>query len=209
MENITIKILKLSKNMKNKLLELTPFNGLFNHWKKLVSSLDRKDVNIIISDLDDTIFSRNEQLEWSEELRNNRWIKGNLMIINEIWISHYIDQWVKWKQYPKDIISLLNKDTDLILTAGFLEIQKMKVKELWISDYNMVVVDNAQDKIISTIQYVIYNLWFIPSSITVYEDRPNFFIEYRELLEDILDTRIIIKLVEMDSNNIAPKVTEV
>ena len=164
---------------------------------------------MILSDLDDTIFSRNEQLEWSDILRNNRWINGNLKIINEIWISNYINQWVRWKQYPKNIISLLNKDTDLILTAGFLEIQKMKVQALWILDYNMIVVDNAQDKIISTIQYVIFNLWFIPSSITIYEDRPNFFIEYRELLEDILDTKIIIKLVEMTSNSTDPKVTEV
>lgn len=195
--------------MKSKLLELTPFIGLFNHWKNLVSQLERKNINIIISDLDDTIFSRNEQLEWSDILRNNRWINGNLKIINEIWISNYINQWVRWKQYPKNIISLLNKDTDLILTAGFLEIQKMKVQALWILDYNMIVVDNAQDKIISTIQYVIFNLWFIPSSITIYEDRPNFFIEYRELLEDILDTKIIIKLVEMTSNSTDPKVTEV
>lgn len=195
--------------MKSKLLELTPFIGLFNHWKNLVSQLERKNINIIICDLDDTIFSRNEQLEWSDILRNNRWINGNLKIINEIWISNYINQWVRWKQYPKNIISLLNKDTDLILTAGFLEIQKMKVQALWILDYNMIVVDNAQDKIISTIQYVIFNLWFIPSSITIYEDRPNFFIEYRELLEDILDTKIIIKLVEMTSNSTDPKVTEV
>jgi hypothetical protein len=37
---------------------------------------------------------------------------------------------VKSKDYPKNIISLLNKKTDVIITAGFLEIQKMKVQQL-------------------------------------------------------------------------------
>lgn len=195
--------------MKEKLLELTKFNWLYDHWKNLVSQLDKKDVNIIVTDLDDTIFSRNEQLEWSEILRKNRWVNGNNKIINEIWIKNYIDTWVKWKDYPKNITSLLNKKTDVIITAGFLEIQKMKVQELWISDYNMIVVDEWKDKIISTIQYIIYDLRFIPSSITIYEDRPEFFVKYRDLLSDILWTKIVINKVHMISNNIDAEIIEI
>ena len=107
-----------------------------------------------------------------------------------------------WKSYPKNIISLLNKKTDVIITAGFLEIQKLKVKELWISDYKMIVVDEWRDKIISTIQYIIYDLGFIPSSITIYEDRPEFFVKYSDLLSDILWTKIIVNKVHMISNDI-------
>lgn len=195
--------------MKEKLLELTPFNWLYDLWKELVEKMDKQEWNIIISDLDDTIFSRKEQLEWSEELRNNRGIKWNFKIINEISISPYIQKWVKWKKYPKNIISLLNKETDLILTAWFLEIQKMKVTELWIQDYNMIVVDTAKDKIISTIQYIIFDLWYIPSSITIYEDRPEFFMEYKSLLEDILSTKIIINKVVMQGNNIDAQITNI
>ena len=195
--------------MKEKLLELTEFNWLYDHWKNLVSQLEKKDQNIIITDLDDTIFSRKEQLEQSDELRNNRWIKGNHKIINEIWIKKYIDTWVKNKTYPNDIIRLLNKNTDVIITAGFLEIQKMKVQELWISDYKMLVVDEWKDKIIATIQYIIFDLGFIPSSITIYEDRPEFFIEYRDLLSDILWTQIVINKVFMDGNNKKPEVNKV
>jgi len=195
--------------MKEKLLELTQFNWLYNHWKNLVSQLDKKDVNIIVTDLDDTIFSRNEQLEWSEELRKNRGVNWNTKIINEIWIKNYIDTWVKWKDYPKNIISLLNKKTDVIITAGFLEIQKMKVQELWISDYKMIVVDEWKDKIISTIQYIIYDLGFIPSSITIYEDRPEFFVKYRDLLSDILWTKIIVNKVHMTDNNTSPEIIEI
>jgi hypothetical protein len=195
--------------MKEKLLELTQFNWLYDHWKNLVSQLGKKDVNIIVTDLDDTIFSRKEQLEGSEELRKNRWINGNTKIINEIWIKNYIDTWVKWKKYPKNIISLLNKKTDVIITAGFLEIQKLKVKELWISDYKMIVVDEWKDKIISTIQYIIYDLGFIPSSITIYEDRPEFFVKYSDLLSDILSTQIIVNKVHMVSNDIDAEIIEI
>ena len=195
--------------MKEKLLELTQFNWLYNHWKNLVSQLDKKDVNIIVTDLDDTIFSRNEQLEWSEELRKNRGVNWNTKIINEIWIKNYIDTWVKWKDYPKNIISLLNKKTDVIITAGFLEIQKMKVQELWISDYKMIVVDEWKDKIISTIQYIIYDLGFIPSSITIYEDRPEFFVKYSDLLSNILWTKIIVNKVYMTNNNTNPEIIEI
>jgi hypothetical protein len=195
--------------MKEKLLELTQFNWLYDHWKYLVSQLDKKDVNIIVTDLDDTIFSRNEQLEWSEELRKNRWVNWNTKIINEIWIKNYINSWVKWKDYPKNIISLLNKKTDVIITAGFLEIQKMKVQELWITDYKMIVVNEWKDKIISTIQYIIYDLGFIPSSITIYEDRPEFFVKYRDLLSDILWTKIIVNKVHMTDNNTSPEIIEI
>jgi hypothetical protein len=195
--------------MKEKLLELTQFNWLYDHWKNLVSQLNKKDVNIIVTDLDDTIFSRKEQLEKSEELRKNRWINGNTKIINEIWIKNYINTWVKWKSYPKNIISLLNKKTDVIITAGFLEIQKLKVKELWISDYKMIVVDEWKDKIISTIQYIIYDLGFIPSSITIYEDRPEFFVKYNDLLSDILWTKIIVNKVHMISNDIDAEIIEI
>lgn len=195
--------------MQEKLLELTEFNWLYTHWKNLVSQLEKKDQNIIITDLDDTIFSRKEQLEESEELRNNRWIKWNNKIINEMWIEKYINTWVKNKTYPSDIIRLLNKDTDVIITAGFLEIQKMKVQELWISDYKMIVVDQWKDKIIASIQYIIFDLGFIPSSITIYEDRPEFFVEYRDLLSDILWTQIVINKVFMDGNNKQPEVNKI
>jgi len=38
----------------------------------------------------------------------------------------------------------------------------------------------------AVIQYVIFELKYIPSEIIVYEDRPEYFIEYRELMESLL-----------------------
>jgi len=40
--------------------------------KNKLNNLEKKDIDLIISDFDDTIFCRNEQLKDSELLRNNR-----------------------------------------------------------------------------------------------------------------------------------------
>jgi hypothetical protein len=40
--------------------------------KNKLDKLEKKDIDLIISDFDDTIFSRTEQLEDSELLKNNR-----------------------------------------------------------------------------------------------------------------------------------------
>jgi len=34
----------------------------------------------------------------------------------------------------------------------------------------------------------------------LYEDRPEYFIEYRDLIEDVLETKLIIKKVVMHGN---------
>ncbi|MDF1682933.1 MAG: hypothetical protein P1U46_04440 [Patescibacteria group bacterium] len=40
--------------------------------KEKVKLLEKKDIDLIIADFDNTIFCRKEQLEKSETLRNNR-----------------------------------------------------------------------------------------------------------------------------------------
>jgi hypothetical protein len=40
--------------------------------EKLKNSLEKKDIDLIIADFDDTLFCRNDQLKKSEILRNNR-----------------------------------------------------------------------------------------------------------------------------------------
>jgi hypothetical protein len=50
----------------------------------------------------------------------------------------------------------------------------------------MLVTTNAEEKIIALIRYVIFDLKYIPTTIVVFEDRPQYFIEYRDLIEDVL-----------------------
>jgi len=53
----------------------------------------------------------------------------------------------------------------------------------------------------ATIQYVLFTLKYIPSEIIIYEDRPQYFIKYRELIEWVLGCELTIMRVEMDGNN--------
>lgn len=176
--------------------------------KNKLNSLEKKDIDLIISDFDNTIFCRNEQLEDSELLRNNRWNAWNDKILNEIWLEYYWKKYYKNKDVPKTIVNKLRKWHDLILTAWYQILQDCKLKNVWLDHHNYIVVTSPEQKIIETIKYVIDNLKFIPHKITVYEDRPKYFIEYKNFIEEFLWTTLEIMFVEMNGNNNEPKITK-
>lgn len=177
--------------------------------KNKLNNLEKKDIDLIISDFDDTIFCRNEQLKDSELLRNNRWNKWNNIIIKEIWKNKYFETYYKNKVYPQSISSKLRKNHDLILTAWYKELQKEKLKACKLDHINYHIVENAEDKIIETIKYITNKLKFLPKEITVYEDRPKYFIEYKNFLENFIWIEIHIMYVEMIDNNNEPKITKI
>lgn len=195
--------------MKEKLKNLTDYFWVYDYWKEKIKQLDKQNKDIIISDFDDCLFWRKSQLEQSELLRNNRWNNGTKVIFNEMWIQKYIDNYIKSEKPLDDISSLMNPETDIILTAGVFENQYEKIAACGLNKFKTIVVDSGKDKIIATIRYIIFDLGFVPHSITIYEDRPEYFIEYRGLLEDILETKIIIKKVVMNGNNNYEKIEEV
>ena len=186
--------------MKDKLKNLTKYYGLYDYWKAEVINLEKKDEDFDVIDLDDTIFSVQDRIQSKIIFQENRGEKWNLITANEIGIKNIINEYYKDKTFPKDIINSLNKHKSLILTAGLREYQEEKVKHMWINHFNMVVTETWEDKIIALIRYILFNLKYIPSKITVYEDRPQFFIEYRDLIEDVLWCKLEIIYVEMDGN---------
>lgn len=88
--------------------------------------------------------------------------------------------------FPNDILALLDEETDLILTAGLRELQLMKIEAVGLIDLPTRVVFDGKDKILETLRYVVFELGFIPSTLIIYEDRPQYFIQYRELIEGLL-----------------------
>ena len=183
--------------------------NLFEKYKNQIKKLEKKNIDLIIADFDDTIFSRAEQLASSELLRNNRWEAWNEKIFNEIWLENYWNKYYKNKQYPNTIVSKLKKWTDLILTAWRKELQECKLNHTWLINHNYIVVKNAEDKILETIKYITNTLKYIPNKIIIYEDRPKYFIEYKKLLENTLQVPIDIIFVEMKNNNDKPKLTKI
>jgi len=195
--------------MKEKLKNITPYNGLYDYWKTEVNLLTKKDETFDVMDLDDTLFSVKERIESDEIFKLNRWEKWNLLIANQIGIKNIIHKYYTNKVYHKGIINSVTKHKSLILTAGLREYQEEKVRAMWISDYSMLVTTNAEEKIIALIRYVIFNLKYIPSTIVVFEDRPQYFIEYRDLIEDVLWVKLIINKVVMDWNDSVPNIEEI
>lgn len=194
--------------MQHKLKNLTEFYGIYNFWKNEAKNLPKKDENLILCDFDDTIFSRKDQLEINEMLFKNRWDAGTKIIINEMGIEEYINTFVANKSYPRDIINTLDTKKDLILTAGIYETQIAKIRACWLENYQVLVTPSWQDKILSSIRYVLFTLKYLPKTITLYEDRPEYFIEYRDLIEDVLETKLIIKKVVMHGNTGKMDITE-
>ena len=61
-----------------------------------------------------------------------------------------------------------------------------------------IVVPDAEAKIRALIEWVV-SLGYIPKTVTVYEDRPQFFIQYQWLIEQILGCALNIVHVQMNN----------
>ena len=197
------------KDLINLLYKLTERVGLLDFYIQEASLLEKKNSILRVCDLDDTLCGRADQLAWEEMLRLNRGGAGNTIIANTLWIHTYVEKYYTGIDYPTDILSLLNPKTDIILTAGMKELQIMKARGAGLEQFKLKIVEQWKDKIMETIRYVLFDLKYIPSEIIVYEDRPQYFIEYRELIENVLWCRLTINFVEMNGNIWYNKIEEV
>lgn len=170
--------------------------------------LKKKDIDLIIADFDDTIFSTKEMLK--KDIRNwRRWHEWNIYLLENNLIDKTIEECYLNKHFPKEIVSKFRLNHDLILTTWIKEFQIPKLKTTWTDIYNYIITDTAEQKILETIKYVINTLWFIPNKITVYEDRPENFIKYKKMIEVFLWTKLNIMLVKMESNDSEPLITKI
>lgn len=199
--SLYIRYMNKVKKLKKIIAPLTEHVWIIDEYLFQVAKLEKKDKNFIISDLDDTLFSRAEQLEKEPELVLRRWYMWNTYLINEIGMPSMIKKYYTNKSYPRDIVDTFTTHESLILTAGIYEYQIGKQKALWLTDFPIKIVSEWKDKILELIRYVIYTLEYVPSEVTVYEDRPQFFIEYRTFIEECLGTKLNVYLVEMDGND--------
>ena len=179
---------------------------ILNEKKK---NLEHKDIDLIVADFDSTIFDRSEQLEKHENFKIYRQNEWNDYIMNVYWIDNLINDFYKGKPYPKKITSLLRENHDLILTAGYEEIQTKKLQATWLDKYNYIIVLEWKLKIYPLVKYIIETLQFIPAKITIYEDKPEIFIENKKFLEDFLGTKIEILKVTMDWNDKDPLIEKI
>lgn len=195
--------------LEDRMKELSEMKCLTRDYLDEVQRLSKREGQYFMCDIDDTIFSREEQLAQEEILRNNRGNEGNKMIKYHIGLPHFIGKYYKDVPFPQDICSLFHEHNWMFLTAWFPDIQAEKLKALGFEKYPRVVVNEGKEKILAAIRYVIFTLRYIPQEIIIYEDRPEYFIEYRDIIEWILWCKITIMKVEMDGNRGYKKIEEV
>lgn len=196
--------------LKEKISTLTPLTGLVDFYLAESKSLEKRETQFIISDMDDTLISRHKLTIDEPLLKKNRGQEGNKVIINHFGIHNIVQRFYKDQNPPQDIINIMKEAHDsLILTAGVPEFAIMKYRVAWLDDFPIQVVYDGKDKILKTLQYVLFDLKYIPSEIIIYEDRPQYFVEYRELIENILWTQVTIMKVEMNGNDWYKSIEEI
>ena len=188
------------ESLENLISSLTDRVWLVDFYMQEAEKREKKNIPFIIADLDDTLASRDRLWKEEELLRINRGQEWNKVVINHFGINTIIERFYENQTPPKDISELLSPDNCVILTAGVPEYQYRKREALWLTHLSINIVESWADKILETIRYVLFELWYIPREIIVYEDRPHFFIEYRELIEWVLWTKLTIMKVEMNGN---------
>lgn len=188
---------KIEKYMEQ-LSKITDTPWSIKYWLEEVKRLKRTDDNLLVVDFDDTIFPRGDQLEKEQVLRENRWNLGSKAVIEIMGLQNYLEKYFIGKNFPKTIVNLMDKKRDVIMTTWPYEYQLEKVRTCGLlDDYNVIITAKSPEKIVETIRYVLYWLKYIPSEITIYEDRPENFIEHRVLIEEVLGVKLNIKKVSM------------
>ena len=177
---------------------LTWFEWLLYEYMRLAAKLPRRPGKFTFCDFDDTLYSREKQLE-NNELAANRGNAWNLIMINKYGID-----WMMKEYYNESIPSWILDKKDplnfLTLTAWVEEYQRAKIKTVWIDSYPAVITEDGLQKIMALLRYVIYKLKYIPEALEIYEDRTHHFIDYKDLIEQVLQTKLTIKHVDMDGN---------
>lgn len=193
---------------------LAKYGWILNEeWNNIFSSENIEYRDKVSLDVNHPTFEENAKILWKEKL-----IKFINNILNRIGklsnkkIRKINRRFVLW-HYSKikednTRIWLINNIQDtvqgvknsVIITVGNKYLQQEKLKAVWMDNMSYKIVKSWKDKIKSLIE-IILELWYIPKEITVYEDRPEFFFQYWELLSKLFWTRIVVNKVKIDNDS--------
>lgn len=175
---------------------------VWEFWSELAQTLEKKDTIFQLADFDYTLFSRDKQLEWVPDLLKNRGDLGPLYLFQRYGMTQFLKDYYNDVSLPTEILTRLDSSRDIIMTAGWSkDFQLAKVRSCpELDEFKVVVTLDAQSKISELIRHILFELRYIPSEIIVYEDRPQYFIEYKELIGKVLWTKLTVMHVEMDGN---------
>ncbi|MDD3144573.1 MAG: hypothetical protein PHV23_00515 [Candidatus Gracilibacteria bacterium] len=169
-----------------------------------ISKMKRKpNVVLNVLDFDDTLYSRINQLQLPL-LQDNRGIRGNEVINNEIGLNNFIETQYSETEVVEKLRQIIENQNavhkSIILTAGEKILQLAKCEKVGIGGdkSRVIVVDNAKSKPMKLVREII-KLGYIPGKIIVYEDRPEHFLGNNGVsLAKLLGIEIVVNHIFLD-----------
>ncbi len=166
-----------------------------------INKLERIEDTLVVSDFDDTLFSRSEQLK-NPMLAQNRWESWNKVIRELLWgYEAFVEKYYEVDWLTSEIVEMVRKNVSIILTAWIQELQELKINKVLLWDIPKVIVPENSLKSFALLNYIL-TTWKIPSQIDIYDDRVEHLCSNAYLLEQILWTKINIFEVKLDWNKL-------
>jgi len=170
----------------------------YNELLMKVQKLEVRDITLVVSDFDDTLYWRYEQLQ-SVLLAANRWKDWNILIEEKLWwYKICADRFFDSSKLVWKIVEKIRNNISLILSAWIEEYQNYKIENVWLDDLPRVIVGNHLDKPLALLEYLIDELWFIPSKIEFYDDRAEELLDDFKKLSSLLNNKISVFKVMLD-----------
>lgn len=173
------------------------WDGIFTMFNEVIKLPHNPNEKLNVIDLDDTIYSRFNQLQLSL-LNENRGEEWNKVIREIMWgYEKFCEMFYKDTQAVPEFVDMIKNQNSMILTAWRPEFQEFKLKNIWsnLDKADRIVVDSSKQKPAYLLLYIIYKLWYIPWEINIYDDRVKYFKEHADFLSKLLKTDININEV--------------
>lgn len=168
-------------------------------------------LNVI--DYDDTMQHRHYQLQ-DGRLQDNRWLAGNKVIDEVIGREKFLENHYRRDSIVRRIAHILEMQDEnhvsRILTAGEETWQTSKTKITGVFDkiHGINIVSSWDQKIAKMLHMILW-LWYIPSKIIIYEDRPEHFQKAATALTKLLWwTEIVVNHVLLSQREVIKKQIE-
>jgi len=155
-----------------------------------------------IFDLDDTLYSREEQLK-NPLLAENRWKKWNEIILTELWwYDQFVDDYYFTWWITQEFVWMVKEESSLILTAWEFELQMRKIIKLWLDRIKRIIVDDSKEKPLALFKHILSKFEKIPERIVIYDDRVKYLLEKAQILSNLFWVEIEINEVKLKWNEV-------
>lgn len=169
---------------------------------EIINNLEKVDEDLVVSDFDDTLYSRFIQLQ-NPILSSNRWHAWNTVIVEKLWwFWKFVDDYYSEEWLTNFITNIVKTNISIILTAWIKEFQELKIKKVWLDNIPKVIVDENSHKPLALLKYIIFEYKKIPRLIKIYDDRVIHLSDKWPELAKLLNTQIKLYEVELDKTEI-------